>query len=179
MASLREIWLKKSAKNTRPIGKSKTVSWDRVKHLGVILYLENQEVYRKMLEMQDRLESENPNLRVHFLFYLKEKEAPDYLVATHHNFILKKHLGWNGHPKKDAIRKWLDKEFQVLINASSDITELRILFKLTPASFRVSPQGKFSKEDADLILQTEKSLSLREQIETIIYYLKIIKPHGK
>lgn len=179
MAGLREIWLKKSAEKTRAIGKSRTVSWDRVKHLGIIMVLESQDVYRKMLEMQDRLESENPNLRVHFLFYLTAKETPDYLVATHHNFLLKKHLSWNGHPKNDVISKWLNKEFQVLINASSDITELRILFKITPASFRVSPQGKFSNEDADLILQTEKSLSLREQIETIIYYLKIIKPHEK
>lgn len=175
MATLREIWLKKSADKTKNIGAVRTYPWERVHHLGVILHLENETTYRRMLDMQERLESENENLRVYYLFYLNQKVIPDYLTATHHHFFTKKQLGWSGSPKKEVISHWLRKEFQVLINLHPDLPELRMVFKTSKTTLRVCPQGKFSESDGDMIFDVEKKMSNREKVETMIHYIKMLK----
>lgn len=120
-------------------------------------------------------ELRNEQKKVFELGYVDRADIPyDVKYNINSEFFWRKKLLWNGLPEKSGISRFLNEEFDILLNLyTSDTLPLHAVSVYSKAKFRI---GHYSRKAHlpyyDLMIDTGNNYDLKHYIEQINHYIK-------
>ena len=154
----------------------KLVNLNEAKTIGIVYQLTAQTNFRKVKLLMKELTT--PSRQVMIVGYVNRNDIPNYCIAANSGYYFdKKDLNWYGSPKNDYIAKFINKEFDILIDLSlEDIYPVRFISALSKSKFKVGRYAEGNMEFLDLMIKHKKGeLSVDELSRQIIHYLLILK----
>jgi len=145
-------------------------NFDNAKTVGIVFNATKQESFDIAYEFVKYLEQKS--IKVETLGFVDSKEVRDFYRETvNTKYFSKKNLNWYGKPKNENVEKFINKNFDILIDLSL-IDEYPILYisALSKAKFKV---GRFSgkSEYLDFMIDISKKPQYNFLIEQIKHYL--------
>jgi hypothetical protein len=154
----------------------KFVNLNEAKTIGIVYQLTAQTNFRKVKLLMKELTT--PSRQVMVVGFVNRNDIPNYCIAANSGYFFdKKDLNWYESPKNDYIARFINKEFDILIDLSlEDIYPLRFISALSRSKFKVGMYAKESKKFLDFMIKPKKKeISIDELSEQIIHYLLILK----
>lgn len=109
--------------------------------------------------------------------YVDRKEIPNYCVAANAGYYFcQKDLNWFGGPKSDYLKKFIDKEFDLLIDLTlEDVFINRYLATLSRSKFKVGKHSDLNLQHLDMVIKMDKKAREEDYILQILHYLKTLR----
>ncbi len=130
-------------------------NFDSAKTLGIVFNATHQNNYEKIKNFISFLS--DYDLKVLAIGFVNDNKIPDnYLYYTGFNFFSKKNLNWYFKPRDPDVDKFIDKQFDILIDFSlGDYFPVQYIVGLSKAKFKV---GRLSEKNNyyDLMIALEK-----------------------
>lgn len=133
----------------------------------VHLWEEHSAIYHHLKEMGKQV----------FMFtYCDEKIIPEHLKGLHQTIITKNNINWIGIPSQELQKDIVSQKFDLLIDLTK-VSKLTTLYILTivNARMRIGKNDEQFHPYFDFLIEWKEGESVRDFMEHIIYYLKIIK----
>lgn len=151
------------------------MGFDEARTIGLVFDASTAAEYRLVLNYVKTLQ--DMNKKVKCLGFYQGKRKPGYLTdQLNWSYCHKADLGWSLAVKSDQVARFVDEEFDVLIDLSpSSLFYTKYLSGMSNALYKV---GRFHEEQIniyDLLIQVADSTKLQELMEHVNHYLKIIK----
>lgn len=144
------------------------------KSIGLLFSIKDKNAFEIVRKYYKEIELQNKT--VHALGFVKRTEelGQTYFGQGNFNFYSEKHFSRFGKIKEVCISDFINKEFDILINLSSDnIFYLEYPFALSKAKFKVS--GIINCKYSDLNINYDKNKDLNYFISQVNHYLNTIK----
>lgn len=154
----------------------KFINLNEAKTIGIIYQLTDQTNFRKVKLLMKELTT--PSRQVMIVGFVNRNDIPNYCIAANSGYYFDlKDLNWFDSPKNDYIAKFINKEFDILIDLSlEDIFPLRFISALSKSKFKVGMYADENKEFLDLMIKPKKGdYGIDELSEQIIHYLLTLK----
>lgn len=142
--------------------------------IGIVYFLPDEEAYNKVSGYVKRLQEMGK--RVKAIGYVENKRLTGFFMPKlSYDFIDPTNLAWNYKPVATQARDFMETEFDILIDLSTDnILPLMFITGLSKAKFKTGLQNKEKANYLDLMISLEKEEDLDELIKQIDHYLSII-----
>ncbi|MDR2980484.1 MAG: hypothetical protein LBV02_08635 [Bacteroidales bacterium] len=153
-------------------GRGRTItSLARAKSIGFLCTIDSEEAYRNIFAIFTKFQQENKNMRM--VAFIKEKEVPFYCLRqlTADYFCLKD-LNWYGKPTMVQVNDFMEFDFDVLIDftTESDLAPIRLILQLSQAKFITGANHK-NRNFYDLFIDDEMA-SNKTLLDNIDLYSK-------
>lgn len=141
--------------------------------VGILFYAVNHKVFQQAVDFGAFLQ--NLNLEVEMLSYTPEKEVPaTFLNSNTSKMFTSKDTNWLGKPIPDFVNTFMDKNFDILIDLSTqEVFPLKWVASLSKAKFKVGNLA-YNNTPNDLIINIKPDENLDYLITQIKYYLNLI-----
>jgi hypothetical protein len=152
----------------------KIMNLDEAGSIGVVYFLPDEPVYRKISVYVKKLQ--DMGKRVKALGYVESKHLTgQFLPKLSYDFFFPSGLSWNYKPTSTEAREFIDCEFDILIDLSTE-NSLPLLFiaGLSRAKFKVGMQRDASAAYLDMMISLQEKDGLEELITQIDHYISII-----
>jgi len=153
----------------------KLVNLSEARHVGIVYLVSNQSVFNKVKILIRKLNS--PYRQVIALGFVNGDAIPDYCITANTGYYFdNKDLNWFGAPKNDYIKKFINKEFDIIIDLTvEDIFVLRYIIALSRSKLKVGRFSKSMQKYYDLMIKNDRKTLSNEYIDQILHYLNILK----
>ena len=147
---------------------------DEAGSIGVLYFLPDEPVYRKISAYVKKLQDKGKTVKA--LGYVESKHLTgQFLPKLSYDFFYPSGLSWNFKPTSTAVKEFIDSEFDILIDLSTE-NSLPLLFitGLSRAKFKVGMQRDASSAYLDMMISLQEKDGLKELITQIDHYISII-----
>lgn len=148
----------------------KTLQWKDVKTIGFLLDGSDPIQLRLLLNKLYGYKSEGK--KIEMIGYVKK--LPPF-EEENIKWITKKDLSWAGIPKMNAIKDFIEKDFDILINTSLEsIRPLEFISAFSNAKLRI---GVFSENKTycyDFMMHIDSHTDTFNYLEQVEHYLKLL-----
>lgn len=163
--------LQKSLKNQQRT--KKVFNLTTARRIGIIFNGTREDHFDQVMEFHKFLKLKGIN--THVLGYVDAKDVPDkYLFKKDFYFLLKKHLNWYYKPVSEEAEKFLQGNFDILIDLNLDENfPCQFIAAISSAHFKV---GRFTDSESfyDLMINISKVKKIEYFIEQTKHYLELI-----
>ncbi|MCB0396947.1 MAG: hypothetical protein KDD36_09855 [Flavobacteriales bacterium] len=112
----------------------------------------------------------------HFLGYVDRMKIPEHLKDTmDHSFFSRSDLNWYLRPVRGNAQRFLDQEFDVLIDLSiRDSVPLLYICGLSGARFKIGRMRPSGNNIFDMMISLDGEVTMKELFKQIDHYLNVI-----
>ncbi len=155
------------------------VSYSMANHMAILYEMNPEGDHAPITLFIKQLQLENKKLSV--VAYYPLKRMPEGMDVPKETIcVIRKDFSLLMRPKNEALRQFLNKEFDILIDLSSHKAfPMKMLAALTPAAYKVGAHHPDYVDIYDLILDVKDNCTASELAKHVIHYLKIIKTPGE
>ncbi len=149
------------------------------KSVGILYDASEQETFKQVISLAKKLNEEGK--KVWTMGFYRQKHRPAHLIEQLQDaFCHRKDFGWNLKLKSTVLEVFANKGFDILIDLSSAETFLmKFMSAYSYARYKIGTYHPEMVDLYDLMIESEKPLSISEMIDHSIHYLKLIKnPHA-
>ncbi|MEN8225673.1 MAG: hypothetical protein ABFS05_09975 [Bacteroidota bacterium] len=142
--------------------------------IGIVYFLPDEETYRKVSGYVKKLQDSGKNVKA--LGYVENKHLTgQFLPKLSYDFLYPTGISWNYKPNTTAARDFIDTEFDILIDLSTEsLLPLLYITALSKAKFKAGLQNDERAGYLDLMISLQKDEGLDELIVQIHHYLSIL-----
>lgn len=143
--------------------------------IGILYDASEQEAYRQVISLAKKLNDEGK--KVWTMGFYRQKHRPSHLMERlQDSFCHRADFGWNLKLKSTVLNVFVNKGFDILVDlSSSDLFLMKFLAAYSHASYKIGKYHSDMVDLYDLMIESEKPLSIKEMIDHSIHYLKLIK----
>lgn len=154
--------------------KREFVSWDKTKTIAIVYDASQKENREKIHSWAQKLR--NSGKEVNELGFINEKKLSNMLDVRYGNeYFSRSELSFFGIPEKSRFSDFLNRSFDYLICLNSDSNILLLYFAVkSNAKSRIGFQNDHQKDFFDIMIKSQKSDSISENLALIENYLKIL-----
>jgi hypothetical protein len=151
------------------------VSLNLAENLGIIFHVKNQEQFSRFNALAKELSTNRR--KVLLVGFINDKTIPDYcVVAGPGYYFCRQDLNWLNIPKNDYILKFIEKEFDILLDFTRDDSfTMKYILALSKARLKAGQQSDIKEPFLDVMIQMDNSQSMNQFIEQILHYLTLLK----
>lgn len=150
-----------------------TVSWQDVKHLGILYHCQSEKDFKQIKAF---VESLPEKMHVSTLGYTDNKEPEDYQIQPEpYHFFCRADLNWYEKPASDTVANFIQTPFDLLINLSPE-SVLPLDFALTMSHARLIAGQRTEGQQHDIMIDADPAAPKTFILEQIVRYMKMIKP---
>lgn len=155
--------------------KRMVMGFDEARTVGVIYDASTAAEYRLVLNYVKSVQDLNKNVKC--LGFYEGKRKPGYLTdQLNWSYCQKADFGWTLAIKSDMVVRFLDEEFDVLIDLSpTSLFYTKYLAAMSHALYKVGRYHTAQINIYDLLIQVADTTKLQELMDHVNHYLKIIK----
>ena len=156
--------------------KKKVVGFDSARKIGILYDCSQEKHYREVVRLVKDLEQQGKT--VHALGVVRQKKMPDYTLAQLNlSFCHRSDFSWRLSLKSPQLQNFIRSGFDLLIDLSpEDLILMKFVMGLSDATYKAGPYHQEYVEVYDLMISEKNEASLKELIEHMLHYLKIINP---
>lgn len=142
--------------------------------IAIIYLVADEKTFRLIKDIQKNL-SENKR-EVMVIGYIDRPDIPTYCIVPDMGYYFNQNeIDWLSIPKNDYLKKFVKKDFDILIDLSDDdMFTLKYLSGLSQAKLKVGKYSPLHEKIMDLMIDTNKDKSLDYFIDQALYYLRAI-----
>jgi hypothetical protein len=163
--------IRKSLKNLQRT--KKVYNLTTARRIGILFNATDDHHFDQVMEFYKFLKLKG--IVTHVIGFVDAKDVPDkYLFKKDFHFFLKKHLSWYYRPLSDEAEKFLQGNFDILIDLNLDDNfPCQFLVALSPAHFKV---GRYTDSEGfyDLMIDIGKGKKIDYFIDQTKHYLELI-----
>jgi hypothetical protein len=152
---------------------------DAAAKVGVAYNLTEESVYRTVSDYVKKLQDSGKNVKA--IGYVESKRLTgQFLPKLSYDFIYPTNLNWNLKPVSEASRDFVDTEFDILIDLSTeDLLPLLFITGLSKAKFKAGIQSRAKTGILDLMIDIKGTAGLEALTEQLNHYLNIINKENE
>jgi hypothetical protein len=156
--------------------KKKVVGFDATRKIGILYDCSQEKHYREVVRLVKDLEQQGKT--VHALGFVRENKMPEYTMAQLNlSFCHSSDFSWRLKLKSPQLQNFIHSKFDLLIDLSpEDLFLMKFIMGLSDATYKAGPYHEEYLEVYDLMISEKPLASIKELIEHMLHYLKIIKP---
>lgn len=156
--------------------RKKVVGFDSAKKIGVLYDCSQEDHYREVVTLVKRLEQEGKS--VHALGFVRHKEMPQYTMAQlNFSYCHRSDFSLTFKLKSPQLQNFSRAGFDLLMDLSpNDLFFMKFLTGLCDATYKAGPYSDEYVEIYDLMIREKEASAIKELIEHMLHYLKIINP---
>lgn len=154
----------------------RVVGFEAARKIGILYDCSQEDHYREVVRLVKRLEQEGKT--VHALGFVRQNKMPEYTMAQLNlSFCHSSDFSWRLKLKSPQLQNFIRTGFDLLIDLSpEDLILMKYIMGLSVATFKAGPYHEDYVEVYDLMISEKPLASLKELIEHMLHYLKIINP---
>ena len=143
-------------------------------NIGIVYFLPDEETYNKVSQYVKTLQEKGKKVKA--LGYVENKRLTGFFMPKlSYDFLDPTGLSWNYKPVASQAKDFIEAEFDILIDLSTDnILPLMFITALSKSGFKAGLQNKEKARFLDLMISLEDEQDLDELIKQIDHYLSII-----
>jgi len=159
---------------SRTVRNRKVINLEDASDIGIIYYLPDETVYAKVSEFVRQLQDSGKKVKA--LGYVESKRLTGrFLPKLSYDFLYPAGLNWFCKPVAEAARDFIDTEFDLLIDLSTeDMIPLLHITALSKAKFKAGMLSNERKPYLDLMISLQGKGGLDELITQIRHYTSIL-----
>lgn len=152
----------------------KTRKFQEATYIGIVYDASDDEQAKLIQEYGTELK--NQGKKVFLLGFVNEKELPfKYKFLAYTEYFWLKNLNWNYLPTTESVGRFINEEFDFLLNLYTDRTLwLEAISGLSHAGLRVGKYHPDSKLYFDLMIDTGNNNDLKNYIQQVDRYIKSV-----
>jgi len=156
-----------------------TVNINDAKSIGIIYKVTDENLNKEVVGFIKLLQ--NKNIDVYGLGFVDYKNIPHYCYPSlKHIFISKNKINWYYKAKGNEINDFISKDFDILIDLTMDLyLPGQFILSQSNARFIVGKYHENTEHYYDMMLKVDSGISIKDYINSIVDYLKIIKEQKK
>lgn len=153
----------------------KLVNINLAASLGVIYHVKNERQFKLLNTFVKELTTNRR--KVLLVGYVDDISLPDYcVVAGPGYYFTNQDLNWLKIPKNDFILKFIEKEFDILLDLTMDDNfTTNYIISLSKARLKAGQQIKVKEPILDVMINMDNSPSINEFIDQLLHYLTLLK----
>ncbi len=157
----------------------KAMGFSEAKKIGILYDATDFDDYETVKQYVKDLRTQH--IDVLALGYVDKKELPSMQFAKLGlDFFTKKDLTWNMIPNHIVVNNFINTQFDILINLHPGKNfPLQYITAMSKSKFRIGIFHKKNEAFFDLMIDVKNDRSLKNFIEQVNHYLKIIRSHDK
>lgn len=155
--------------------KRKAINLEATKEIGILFHMESEADYDRVSRFSRELQAVGKKIQVIGL-YKYRKLPPYYAQKLAYDVILPVHLDIFYRPKSDFVRKFIDCEFDMLIDLGNyEDFPLHYIASLSKAKFKLGRTSGQENLPYDLMIETGNPIESDELIRQLVHYTSIFK----
>ncbi len=156
--------------------RKRVVDFDAARKIGILYDCSQEEHYREVVNLVKGLEQQGKT--VHALGFVRHKEMPQYTMAQlNFSYCHRSDFSLIFKLKSPQLQNFSRARFDLLIDLSpNDLFLIKFLAGLCDATYKAGPYSEEYMDIYDLMIQEKENAGIKELIEHLLHYLKIIKP---
>ncbi|MFW6019733.1 MAG: DUF6913 domain-containing protein [Bacteroidales bacterium] len=171
------LWKRRLQKDEKQVNrKLATVTLDGAKHIGLVVYLYDEEQLKTIEDYVHNLKGRGKD--IYLIVFTPGKEAPNYCMPKLYlDFVTKKMVNWFSIPYGKAIKSFQQNHFDIVIDLSLEHhKEILYLMATSRASMRVGLYHEAWTKYYDLMLskKVNQKPDLKRYISELEKYLNQI-----
>jgi hypothetical protein len=177
ISAIRFWFLKRAEKGISR--EKRLLGYSQIESVGIIYDASLEENYRQITLLVKDLQQDQKKIKT--LGFVTQKKMPDYCFPKlTFEFCNKKSFGWNQKPLFQNVKDFIGFKYDVLIDLTpSSFHHVKYLVAISESRMR---SGIFADKYVklyDLMLQVDENNTLKQNIEHVFYYLKMINNDQK
>ncbi len=171
--SLRQFLLRRLLKSVKR--QRRVVDYGSAAKIGLLFGFEREEDPRTAATLIKQLKDDGKEISA--LGFVNAAALPEEVsVPEHTRLCCRKDFSWLLKPRRDFLKEFSDKEYDILIDLSSQHAHpMKFMAARSGAHFKTGAANPDTNDVFDLIMQVEEDCPAAELARHIIHYLKIIK----
>ncbi len=172
------FWFLKRAE--KGISRQKSLlGYSQIESIGIIYDASLEENYKQISILVKELIQDQKKVKT--LGYFTQKKMPNHCFSQlTFEFCDKKCFLWNQKPGKQNVKDFINSNYDVLIDLTpSSFYHVKYLMALSKPQMRSGIYADKYVDLYDLMLQVDENNSLKQIIEHVFYYLKMINNDQK
>lgn len=155
--------------------KKQLMNLSTARSIGIVFKVTDETNYRKLKDFTRQIR--NPQRKVLILGFVDRKGIPAWCVEANSGFFFdRQSLNWWKGPKNDYLVKFIDKEFDLLLDLTlTDDFITRYLVGLSRAKFKAGLRDVNRESYLDLMIELKNNAPLEELTTQLIHYLTLLK----
>lgn len=156
--------------------KKKVVGFDAARKIGILYDCSQEKHYREVVRLVKDLERQGKT--VHALGFVRQKKMPEYTIAQLNlSFCHRSDFSWRLKLKSPQLQNFIRSGFDLLMDLSPpDLILMKYVMGLSDAAYKAGPYHQEYLKVYDLMISEKPDSGLKELIEHMLHYLKIINP---
>ena len=151
------------------------VNLNDARTLGLVFQVKDEKEYRKVKDFIEHISY--GHRKVLTLGFVDGKGIPSWCVEANSGYFFdRQSLNWWKGPKNDYLVKFLEKDFDLLIDLTrNDDFTTRYLVGMSKAKFKAGLRRPLSESYLDLMIELKKEAPMEELTKQLIHYLSLLK----
>lgn len=156
--------------------RKRVIGFDAAKKIGILYDCSQEAHYREVVNLVKRLEQQGKT--VHALGFVRHKEMPQYTMAQlNYSYCHRSDFSLTFKLKSPQLQNFSRAGFDLLMDISpNDLFLMKFLAGLCDATYKAGPFSDEYVDIFDLMIQEKETAGIKELIEHMLHYLKIINP---
>lgn len=150
-------------------------SLDSSKTIGILYEYINDDDFKVIEDLIHELQALKKEVKV--LAYISEPNLLEYIPQKLSvDFFQNNNLTWYFSPKSTYLSSFVNTNYDILIDLNvNNVLPLKYVSATSKASYKVGIYQEEMKEILDLLIKPKKKSNLKELIQEILYFLKLLK----
>jgi len=151
------------------------VNFHRAQKVGLLFESTSEHMFILIKKYVAYLREEHGINNVKALGFVDGKEEPIYhRHDLFFDYFTKKEITWNGQPKSDAVRNFVEEDYDILIDCTKgECTPLNFVAVDSKAAFKVGRIGDFD-DHYDLVIQLDENSTFDKYVAQVNHFLSNI-----
>ena len=143
--------------------------------VGIVFKVTDEKNYRKLKDFTRQIST--PQRKVLIIGFVDKKGIPAWCVEPNSGFFFdRQSINWWKGPKNDYLVKFIDKEFDLLLDLTlADDFITRYLVGLSRSKFKAGLRDKKRESYLDLMIELKSNVPLEDLTTQLIHYLTLLK----
>ncbi|MDL2296879.1 hypothetical protein LJC68_05385 [Bacteroidales bacterium OttesenSCG-928-B11] len=143
----------------------------KAKTVGLLCHIESEAAYQNIFSIFTKLQQHNKNVRL--VAFIKEKEVPFYcLQQLTADYFCLKDLNWYGKPNMVQVNDFIDIEFDILIDFTTEKNLLPVQLILQLSQARLITGANYNHEKLYDLFIDDKMTNNKALIDNIDLYTR-------
>jgi|AntAceMinimDraft_17_1070374.scaffolds.fasta_scaffold03605_4 hypothetical protein len=156
--------------------KREMTNLNNAKKIGVLYNASNEKDYKLIYHFVKGLQRNQKIVKA--LGFVEDSIIPHYCFPKlSFDFFTIKDLNWYHKPSNNFVNDFVKEEYDIIIDfCSEDSFPVQYITVLSKAKFKVGRYGKNHRDIYDMMIETDKEITLEQYIKQVTHYLTILNP---